>query len=552
MCNISQVLTLFVKMKRAFGHDDEFDEPQLKKQRPMVSVMREVMGVHCMHKYLPKLEPFLRKVVQEEVGNALCRYAHSVPRMAGNRIEADDNRRYHLRFENSLPHTLFTGSKIEAEGKQPVQISIVDSKSKNKIATGPLSSLKIEILVIDGDFGVDEKLEWTEKEFNNSLVREREGKRPLLTGELAITLHDGVGFLGDVAFTDNSSWIRSRKFRLGARLLQSRCNEVSVREAISGAFYVKDHRGELYKKHHPPALEDEVWRLEKIGKDGAFHKRLTENGIMTVQDFLKTLVINQDKLRSILGNGMSNKIWEATLEHAKECILNEKYYSYCNGHGVMLLLNCIFEPVGAMINHSYYTLDYLSDSQKVVVNKLKQVAYKNPDEIIPLNLPETETLPKSLPVSEFVSLPQSGFPGSHIQYHTAASQDEQNATTSATNQQIATPCNEFFDPLHLKGNFTGQTSNQNEHFGPLQGNNYNIREFHNTGYHGYNSDIDASTSYSPLINTSGSESNGGKWVKIVAALKWMAESKHLSNRGDGVKNLGYPGNVLGEWFEDEG
>jgi Calmodulin binding protein-like len=42
----------------------------------------------------------------------------------------------------------------------------------------------------------------------------------------------------------------------------------------------------MYKKHHPPVLDDEVWRLEKIGKDGAFHKRLKKQNIKTVKDFV--------------------------------------------------------------------------------------------------------------------------------------------------------------------------------------------------------------------------------------------------------------------------
>ena len=62
---------------------------------------------------------------------------------------------------------------------------------------------------------------------------------------------------------------------------------------------------------------------------------------------------------------MSNKIWEATLEHAKECVLDDKYYSYCDGQGIMLLFNSIFQLVGAMFDHSYRPLDDLTASQKV-------------------------------------------------------------------------------------------------------------------------------------------------------------------------------------------
>ncbi len=55
----------------------------------------------------------------------------------------------------------------------------------------------------------------------------------------------------------------------------------------------------MYKKHYPPALEDDVWRLEKIGKDGAFHKRLSQEGIETVEQFLRLLVMDPQKLRSV-------------------------------------------------------------------------------------------------------------------------------------------------------------------------------------------------------------------------------------------------------------
>lgn len=55
----------------------------------------------------------------------------------------------------------------------------------------------------------------------------------------------------------------------------------------------------VYKKHYPPALGDDVWRLEKIGKDGTFHKKLTSQGIKTVQDFLKLANIDPEKLRRV-------------------------------------------------------------------------------------------------------------------------------------------------------------------------------------------------------------------------------------------------------------
>ncbi|CAL9083557.1 unnamed protein product, partial [Musa acuminata var. zebrina] len=50
---------------------------------------------------------------------------------------------------------------------------------------------------------------------------------------------------------------------------------------------------------------------EKIGKDGSFHKRLNKYGLFTVEDFLRLVVRDPQKLRKVLGSGMSNKMWES-------------------------------------------------------------------------------------------------------------------------------------------------------------------------------------------------------------------------------------------------
>jgi Calmodulin binding protein-like len=78
-------------------------------------------------------------------------------------------------------------------------------------------------------------------------------------------------------------------------------NQVPVQSLILYQPYLFYHICKIlaYKKHHPPALLDDVWRLEKIGKDGVFHKRLADCNISTVQDFLRKLVIDPDGLRNV-------------------------------------------------------------------------------------------------------------------------------------------------------------------------------------------------------------------------------------------------------------
>ncbi|CAA2938338.1 calmodulin-binding 60 B-like [Olea europaea subsp. europaea] len=197
-------------------------------------------------------------------------------------------------------------------------------------------------------------------------------------------LKEGVGTLGDLTFTDNSSWLRSRKFRLGLKVASGYCEGIRIREAKTEAFTVKDRRGELYKKHYPPALNDEVWRLEMIRKDGSFHKRLNSAGIFTVKDFLQLVVKDSQKLRTILGSGMSNKMWEALVEHAKTCVLCGKLYIYYSddSRNVGVVFNDIYELSGLTANEQYYPADSLSDSQKVYVDTLVKKACDNWNQIV--------------------------------------------------------------------------------------------------------------------------------------------------------------------------
>ncbi|XP_017626407.1 calmodulin-binding protein 60 B-like isoform X2 [Gossypium arboreum] len=360
------------------GDDNQQPEP---KRPALASVIVEALKVDSLQKLCSSLEPILRRVVSEEVERALAKLGP--PRLSGRsspkQIEGPDGRSLQLHFRSRLSLPLFTGGKVEGEQGAAIHIVLVDSKTGHVVTTGPEASVKLDVVVLEGDFNNEDDEDWTQEEFESHVVKEREGKRPLLTGDLQVILKEGVGTLGDLTFTDNSSWIRSRKFRLGLKVASGYCEGMRVREAKTEAFTVKDHRGELYKKHYPPALNDEVWRLEKIGKDGSFHKKLNTAGIFTVEDFLRVAVRDQQKLRTILGSGMSNKMWEALLDHAKTCVLSGKFYVYYTDdtRDVGVVFNNIYELNGLISGEQYLPADSLSDSQKVYVDTLVKKAYDN-------------------------------------------------------------------------------------------------------------------------------------------------------------------------------
>lgn len=50
------------------------------------------------------------------------------------------------------------------------------------------------------------------------------------------------------------------------------------------------------EKSESPRLDDDVYRIDTIARDGVYHKRLQEANIHTVQDFLKALNKDPDEL----------------------------------------------------------------------------------------------------------------------------------------------------------------------------------------------------------------------------------------------------------------
>ncbi|CAK7350702.1 unnamed protein product [Dovyalis caffra] len=354
--------------KRVLDSSSGDDEGQPDRKRPaLASVIVEALKVDSLQRLCSSLEPILRRVVSEEVERALAKLGPAIL-----------NGQY-LHFKSGLSLPLFTGGKVEGEQGAAIHIVLIDANTGCAVTCGPESSVKLDIIVLEGDFNNEDDDNWTQEQFESHVVKEREGKRPLLTGDLQVTLKEGVGTLGELTFTDNSSWIRSRKFRLGLKVASGYCDGIRIREAKTYAFTVKDHRGELYKKHYPPALNDEVWRLEKIGKDGSFHKRLNKAGIHTVDDFLRLVVRDAQRLRTTLGSGMSNKMWDVLVEHAKTCVLSGKVYVYYPdaAKNVGVVFNNLYELSGLISNGQFYSDDSLPDNQKVYVDGLVKKAYDN-------------------------------------------------------------------------------------------------------------------------------------------------------------------------------
>ena len=64
---------------------------------------------------------------------------------------------------------------------------------------------------------------------------------------------------------------------------------------------------------------------------------------------------------------MSNRMWDALMEHAKTYVLSGKLYVYYSddARNVGVVFNNIYELTGLIAREQYFSADSLSDSQKV-------------------------------------------------------------------------------------------------------------------------------------------------------------------------------------------
>lgn len=144
---------------------------------------------------------------------------------------------------SSLPDIFYTGNKAGGKFGPAIPVKLIDKSTGHVVTSGPVSCAKLDVVAVDGNFDNEDDDDWTLEDFKSHVVTDRDGKK-LLTGNLELSLKEGVGSLGELTFTDNSSWMQGKKIRLGVQVASGICEGIRVREAKSNPFVVKDRRGE--------------------------------------------------------------------------------------------------------------------------------------------------------------------------------------------------------------------------------------------------------------------------------------------------------------------
>lgn len=359
--------------------EDEQTRVSFRKEELQVFVIRTVH--HTVQEAIEKnVMPLISRVVRQEIELAVA----SLKQSSGSGIHSVESRSFQLKFLNKLSLPVLTGKHIKGEGDIPIEIALFDTITEQLVNSGPEASAKVEIVVVEGDFDGDTRSNSALEDFNNKIVREKEGRKSLLSGNVYLNLKEGIGFVGEISFTHNANWMKRCELRLGAKVVDN-FNGARVREALTESFFVKDRRSTLYVKHYPPHLHDEVWRLKNIGKDGPFHDRLCSKNINTVKDFLTQYFINPRTLRDILGTSMTTKMWEVTVDHARTCTLDNRlhlYFPINSQKKTGVVFNAVGQVMGLLLDYCYILIDNLPELQKADAHKLVLSAFEHMDKVV--------------------------------------------------------------------------------------------------------------------------------------------------------------------------
>ena len=163
-------------------------------------------------------------------------------RNSGSGTHSSEIRSLQLKFLDEPSVPVFTGTQIKGKDGTPIRVALVDGITGQFVKSGPEASAKVELVVVEGDFDGDKRRNWTPEEFNNKIVREMEGRKSPLIGDVYLNLENGIGFIGNIRFRHTKCWSKRLEFRLVARIVDG-FHGVRVKEAKTEPFIVGDRRG---------------------------------------------------------------------------------------------------------------------------------------------------------------------------------------------------------------------------------------------------------------------------------------------------------------------
>lgn len=144
-----------------------------------------------------------------------------------------------LSFQKKLlQSTFYAEDHIKDEDDNKLQVALRQIESGQIYSLSLGFPVEVEIVVVDGNFPGDSSSEWSTEDFNSNILKEREGRKPLLYGVCKAKLHEGIASFGEIKLTDSSILVKSRKFKLGAKVSPSSHVRWMIKPTVTECFVV--------------------------------------------------------------------------------------------------------------------------------------------------------------------------------------------------------------------------------------------------------------------------------------------------------------------------
>ncbi|KAI3765796.1 hypothetical protein L2E82_15840 [Cichorium intybus] len=329
----------------------------------------ELMIIKTLQRFIrpvlvPILKPLIRQIVEEQIGLAKQELLASMKESPQNEASTPVPKRLKLQFRNRISMPVFTGKRLVGENDSTIEIALVDAFTEQIMNTGMESTAKLEIVGfrVGDDGSVDDR--WALEDFQQTILSGKKGKR-ILQGDTCLQLREGVCFVDKISFTHNSENSKNGLYRLGAGVVDAALmNRVEV--ARTEAFLMKDARIAYYEKHPHPRLSDKVCHLQQICYKGKRHRRLKDEGVITVKDLLTLLYTDQKRLQDILKLGAPSNIWGDIIKNAQACSGMFLCFDPGNEGKTGVVLNAKRQLKGLIVEpYKYVPVAQLSAKEKV-------------------------------------------------------------------------------------------------------------------------------------------------------------------------------------------
>ncbi|XP_059303549.1 calmodulin-binding protein 60 C-like [Lycium ferocissimum] len=275
-----------------------------------------------------------------------------------------ESRNLKLKFSNNINGPRFTGRPVGGDLGSTLNLDLVDCRTEDIIKCGPEASAKVEIIALE-----KEELR---------IATSWPGEKSRIRGDPHVTLKDGRVSVSHISFKHTKVAMRKSQLRLGARVVYPYDIGTRIMEAVTEPFFVMDRRS-MPKSKRPLNLDDQVWKLQTIGKGGPYHDRLMKGSIKTVREFLRQYFLNRENLLKILGRRMRVKKLNAAVNKAKSK-LDLKRYVYPSApsrENRLVVFTDVGELIGIYQEGQFVSVDKFTGSQKAYAMERVKTAFQD-------------------------------------------------------------------------------------------------------------------------------------------------------------------------------